>query len=115
DAEPVLRRRAGAAALHDQEQVLVLRPVRREHRGEHRRRDEAEHEERADDRARVPDQPAPSLAPEAARRLELDLACLELDNGHLYEYRIRGLMIAYERSTIRFTSTNTSARNRIPP
>jgi hypothetical protein len=30
-------------------------------------------------------------------------------------YRIRGLMMAYEMSTSRFTRTNTSARKRIPP
>ena len=72
--------------------------------------DEAE----ADDRARVPAQPAPGVAPEAAgRRLELDLDGLELGDAH--ENRIRGLMIAYEMSTIRLTRTKTIARKRIPP
>ena len=44
---------------------------------------------------------------------EDDLGRLELGDAH--EYRMRGLMIAYEMSTIRFTRTNTSATKRIPP
>ena len=65
------------------------------------------------DRAGVPDQPVPGLAPEPARPFEDDLGRLELGDAH--EYRIRGLMIAYEMSTIRLTSTKMNAMNRIPP
>jgi len=72
-------RRTRAAALGDQAQVLRTGVVRRDPRREQRRGDEARYEDRADDRPGIPDQPLPRLAPEPARRLELDLAGLELD------------------------------------
>jgi hypothetical protein len=77
----VVRGRARTAALGDQVQVLLLRIVWRDERCEERRDDEASDEDAADDRARIPDQPLPGLTPEATRRLELDLAGLELDYG----------------------------------
>ena len=44
----------------------------------------------------------------------LELVSFEFRDRHQL-YLILGLMIAYEMSTNRFTSTNTIARNRIPP
>src|SRR5438067_11455465 len=76
--------------------------------------DEGRHEERPENRDRVANQPVAGLAPQPRRRLDLDLTRFEFGDAHQL-YRMRGLMIAYERSTSRFTSTKTSARNRIPP
>ena len=76
-------RGAGAAAAGDQQQVLVLRGVRREERREGGRDDEHRDEQRAEDRRGVPHEPAERVAPEPARRrLERDLVGLELGNAH---------------------------------
>ena len=72
-------------------------------------RDEPE----ADERARIAAQPRPRVFPQPALTLEREPDRLELRDAH--ETRIRGLMIAYEMSTTRFTSTNTIATKRIPP
>src|SRR6266536_2475830 len=79
-----------------------------------RNRDEGSDERESDEGARIPAQDRPGVAPEPARRFELDLSGFELDDGHQLS-RIRGLMIAYETSTSRFTSTKTTARKRMPP
>ena len=110
----MLGRRPRAAAPRDQEEVLLLRPVRREERREDRGDDEDQDEARAEDRGRVAEEPPERVAPEAAgRRLERDLVSFQLRDAQ--EYLILGLMIAYEMSTSRFTTTKTKARKRIPP
>ncbi len=45
----------------------------------------------------------------------LDRELLGFDFGDAHEYRILGLMNAYEMSTIRLMITKTNATNRIPP
>ena len=85
------------------------RDERREDGDEHEDRDEPE----ADERSRIAAQPRPRVFPEPALALEREPDRLELRDTH--ETRIRGLMIAYEMSTTRFTSTNTIATKRMPP
>src|SRR6266496_15558 len=98
----------------EQVEILLLRAVRRDQRREDRARHEDRDEEGAEDRARVADEPVPGLTPQSGGSLDLNLSCFELgDRNQLY--RMRGLMIAYEMSTSRFTRTNTIARKRMPP
>ena len=66
DAEQVVQRRAGTAALVDQRQVLDARVVRREERGEERDEDEEGDQHEADDRARIAPQP-PQARPTTGR------------------------------------------------
>ncbi len=78
-------RRARAAAAAEGGQVLRPRVERRDQRREQRDEHEDRDEDEADDRARVPTQARERVAPEPARCLELDLACLELGDRHLRE------------------------------
>ena len=68
----------------DEQQVPFLRAVRRDQWREDRREEEREKEDCAENRARIPDQLVPRVAPEpaAARRLELELGNFELGYGH---------------------------------
>src|SRR5439155_26615099 len=83
DAEPVLVRGPWAAAARDQEQILLLRPIRGEERREDRCDDEDEHQDGAEDGGGVPGKPPERVAPESAGRgIERDLVRLELGNAH---------------------------------
>src|SRR5262249_25223282 len=107
-------RRAGAAAAGDQREVLVFRPTVGQQRGEERDGDEREDEDETENRRRISDQPPEGVVPEPAGRL-VETDFLGFDLGEAHEYRVLGLMKAYETSTIRFTRTKTIARERIAP
>src|SRR5439155_21829951 len=104
----------GAAHVVEGQDVLVARMVGTEQRREDGGHDEGADEEEPDESGRVPPQPRPGVDPEpACRRLERELLRFELDDAH--DSLMRGLMIAYEMSTIRLTKTKTIATKRIPP
>jgi hypothetical protein len=83
DAEPVLGRRPRAAGPLQAREVARAWILGRDHRCE----DGDEHEEpdqpEADERARVPPQPVPRVAPEAGGRLELDFSGFGFGDGHV--------------------------------
>ena len=90
DPEPVVGRRARAAAPAEPREIAGARILRCEQRREDGADDEEPDEREADQRSRVPAQARPRVAPEAAAaRLELDLPGLDLGDAH--ERRIRGL------------------------
>ena len=115
DAEQMVRRRPRAAAAGDQQrQVLVARPVRA--RSAARRSPtitKMRTSTKPDDRAgfRRSRYQASLQSPPVGASSE-DLGGFELGDAH--EYRIRGLMSAYEMSTIRLTKTNDEREEQDP-
>src|SRR5580765_8040525 len=109
----MLPRRAGAAALPDEGEVLLLGRVGRDERREDRDDDNAAEDHEPGDRARVAAQPQPRVGPEtsAARLLERDFPGFELGDAH-FESLIRGFSTPYERSTSRLTKTTMTATKR---
>ena len=90
DPEPVVGRRARAAAPAEPREIADDRVLGCDHRREDGAGDEEPDEREADHCSRVTAQSRPRVAPETAgRRLELDLSGFELRDAH--DRRIRGL------------------------
>jgi hypothetical protein len=82
DAEPVLGRGAGTAAVRDLQQVLLDRIVSGDPRREDRAGHEDEDEDEAGDCAGIAEQAVEGVTPEPARRVALDFNGFDLGDTH---------------------------------
>ena len=82
EPEQVVGGRAGTAGTTERREILLEGVVRREQRGEDRDEGEDPDQPHADEGAGVATQPAPGVAPEAGRGLELDLPRFDLGDAH---------------------------------